>query len=198
MNSIKIIILLSSFLVLFPVWAQTPGEKQVSETKTQVDVNAGESMATNSETGSEADIKSGVVTTPGDAAGFTESKRDQLNARELSKKIQDRIKDPFMLPNHLYLTVKKKLSEVVGEGYVDDSVEPQKRWALKYYHLVAIIWNVKSPKAMITDKKKDLHIFQIGDRIGNNGGVISSIGNGRMIVRDNEIETTLRMESGEK
>ena len=198
--------LLSLFLTVFfvtsSVMAQTRIEKLEDEIKTQVEVNAGEpAMAipgAGSEAGVETGIKSDVAKGPDDEVGFTESKRNEVSSIALLRKIKDRIKDPFMLPNHLYLTVKKKLSEVVGEGYVDDSVEPQKRWALKYYKVVAIISNVKSPKAMVTDKMKDLHIFRIGDRIGNNGGVVASIGNGQMIVRDSEIETTLRLERADK
>lgn len=116
-----------------------------------------------------------------------------FNSKELEQKLSKRVKDPFMIPNYLYFKIKKKLSEVEGEGYVDESIEPQRRWALKHYQLVAIIWNVKKPKAMITDKLMSFHTFQRGDPIGNGGGVITSIEEGQIVVNENGLVTTLKI-----
>lgn len=115
------------------------------------------------------------------------------NSKELEKRVAERIKDPFMIPNHLFLKIKIKQGNVAGEGYVDESVEPQVRWALKHYKLVAIIWNVKKPKAMITDLENKLHMFHLKDRIGNGDGVIRSIGNGEVIVDEKGTETKFKM-----
>lgn len=98
-----------------------------------------------------------------------------------------------MLPGHLYLKIKRKLGDVQGEGYVDESVEPQRRWALKRYKLVAIIWNVKKPKAMILDLQNNMHMFYVNDRIGNGEGVITSIGNGEVVVDEKGNETRMKM-----
>lgn len=130
---------------------------------------------------------------PAKAGPFTQLTTGPNNSKELEKKIALRVKDPFMLPNHLYLKIKKKLGDVQGEGYVDESVEPQRRWALKRYKLVAIIWNVKKPKAMITDKLNNLHMFHVNDQIGNNEGIITSISNGEVVVDEKGIETKLKM-----
>lgn len=126
------------------------------------------------------------------------SQGGDISSKEIENKLKDRVKDPFTLPNHLYLTLKKKLGDAGGEGYVDESVEPQRRWALKYYRLMAIIWNVKNPKAMITDKKQTFHMFQVGDKIGNGGAVITSIGNGQVGVLEKEKETVLKMTDATK
>ena len=127
------------------------------------------------------------------AGPFTQQPSGLNNSKELEKKISGRTKDPFMLPNHLYMKIKRKLGDIQGEGYVDESVAPQLRWALKRYKLVAIIWNVKRPKAMITDQKNDLHMFYVNDRIGNGEGVITSINNGEVIVNEKGTEVKLFM-----
>ena len=130
---------------------------------------------------------------PPKAGPFTQASAGPNNSRDLEKKVAARIKDPFMLPNHLYLKIKRKLGDVQGEGYVDESMPPQKRWALKRYKLVAIIWNVKNPKAMINDSQGALHMFQVSDRIGNSEGIITSISNGEVVVNEKGNETKLRM-----
>lgn len=130
---------------------------------------------------------------PPKAGPYTQTETGPNNSKELEKKVAVRIKDPFMLPNHLYMKIKKKLGDVQGEGYVDESVEPQRRWALRHYKLIAIIWNVKKPKAMITDKQNNLHIFHVNDYIGNNEGIIKSIGNGAVFVDEKGIEARMKI-----
>lgn len=115
------------------------------------------------------------------------------NSRDLEKKVATRVKDPFMLPNHLYMRIKRKLGNEEGEGFVDESVEPQRRWALRYYKLVGIIWNVNQPKAMITDKDNVLHMFLVKDRIGNNEGQITAIRDGEVVVTEKGVEVRLRL-----
>lgn len=130
---------------------------------------------------------------PAKAGQFTQNPTTSFNSKELEKKVAVRVKDPFMLPNPLFMKIKKKLGDVQGEGYVDESVEPQRRWALKHYKLIAVIWNVKKPKAMITDRKGDIHMFYVDDHIGNNEGVIASIRNGEVLIVEKGAEIKLRM-----
>lgn len=137
------------------------------------------------------DIK--IPTGPVKAGPYTQQSVGTNNSRELEQKLAGRIKDPFMLPNHLYMKIKRKLGDIQGEGYIDESVEPQRRWALKRYKLVAIIWNVKRPKAMITDAKQDLHMFYVNDKIGNSEGVITAISNGEVTINEKGTESKLKM-----
>lgn len=130
---------------------------------------------------------------PAKAGPFTQQMTGVNNSKELEKKILGRTKDPFMLPNHLYLKIKRKLGDIQGEGYIDEGVAPQLRWALKRYKLIAIIWNVKRPKAIIADQKEDTHLFYLNDRIGNNEGVITSINDGEVLVNEKGTETRLIM-----
>ncbi len=115
------------------------------------------------------------------------------DVKTIEKKLTKRVKDPFMLPDELYLKIKKKLGDVQGEGYVDESVDPPRRWALKHYKLLAVIWNVKKPKAMFRDRKGDNHIFYVNDKIANNEGVITSIHGGEVVVREKDTEIKLRL-----
>lgn len=194
MNSIKILILL--ILISFSAQAQNPEmESDISDiTSDKTDDKTSDDSRASVPGPTSAPplaIKSGKGGAPPPRSG-------PMSIAELENKVKSRVKDPFMLPNHLYLTVKKKQGEVEGDGYVDESIEPTKRWALKYYHLIAIIWNVKKPKAMITDRNKTHHIFYIGDRIGNNEGVITSIGNGQVKVTEKSAEVILKMSNVDK
>ena len=137
------------------------------------------------------DIK--IPTGPVKAGQFTQQSVGVNNSKELEQRVAGRIKDPFMLPNHLYMKIKRKLGDIQGEGYIDESVEPQRRWALKRYKLVAIIWNVKRPKAMITDVNQELHMFYVNDKIGNSEGVITGISNGEVTINEKGTESKLKM-----
>ncbi|MEQ1723277.1 MAG: hypothetical protein ABL930_08870 [Pseudobdellovibrio sp.] len=135
-----------------------------------------------------------VLNAPAKAGQFTQNPVKVFDSKELEKSLAARIKDPFMLPNQLFFKIKRKLGDIQGEGYVDESVVPQKRWAMKHYKLVAIIWNVKKPKAMITDRKSDIHIFYVNDHIGNNEGVITAIRSGEVVIAEKGAEIKLKMQ----
>jgi Tfp pilus assembly protein PilP len=138
--------------------------------------------------------KKGTAPLAPKAGPNTQSQITVFNSKDLEKKIATRVKHPFMLPNQLFLKIKKKLGDTQGEGYVDESVVPQKRWAVKYYKLVAIIWNVKKPKAMITDRVKNIHVFYMNDHIGNNEGIITAIRSGEVVIKEKEAEIKLKMQ----
>lgn len=188
------IVMISLFLFTLAAMAQaidpnnlTPAQAtQIQETIEKVQAQPGDQFAI-------PQAPTPDKAAPPKAGPFTQANVGPNNSRDLEKKVAARIKDPFMLPNHLFLKIKKKLGDVQGEGYVDESVPPQKRWALKRYKLVAIIWNVKNPKAMINDSQGALHMFQVSDRIGNSEGIITSISNGEVVVDEKGNETKLRM-----
>lgn len=164
-----------------PSSAEPQAPSQATDTKAQSD----------NQRNDVGDIK--IPTGPVKAGPFTQQSVGTNNSKELEQKLAGRVKDPFMLPNHLYMKIKRKLGDIQGEGYIDESVEPQRRWALKRYKLVAIIWNVKRPKAMITDAKQDLHMFYVNDRIGNSEGIITGISNGEVTVNEKGTESKLKM-----
>ena len=161
---------------------EAPSRPQTGDSKPQVENQRNEP---------EGDIK--IPSGPVKVGQFTQQSIGTNNSKDLEQRIAGRIKEPFMLPNHLYMKIKRKLGDIQGEGYIDESIEPQRRWALKRYKLVAIIWNVKRPKAMITDAKQDMHMFYVNDKIGNSEGLITGISNGEVTINEKGTESRLKM-----
>lgn len=116
-----------------------------------------------------------------------------INTKVLEQTVANRVKSPFMIPNELYLKLMRKKGDSPTEGLVDLSVEPSRRWALKYYSLVAVIWNVKNPKAMILDKEGKMHLYREKDYIANQEGVITEINNGEVVVLERGVEVKLKL-----
>ena len=76
---------------------------------------------------------------------------------------------------------------------IDDAVDPIKRWPLNTYGLIGIIWDVKNPKALIMDQQRKVHMVRVRDRIGNAGGVITSIQEGSIVVMQDKIPEVMRL-----
>jgi Tfp pilus assembly protein PilP len=108
-----------------------------------------------------------------------------------------RNKSPFMIPTDLYNRVKQMQTVTTpsSEGAVDNQVEVRRRWPLRDYNLVAVMWGVKSPKAMISDRENKLHVFRVKDYIANSEGYISEITNGEVIVIERGAEIKLKLKS---
>lgn len=114
------------------------------------------------------------------------------NIKKLQQAAANREKSPFMIPNELYLKLLRKKGENQAE-VVDISIEPRRRFALKYYKVVAVIWNVKNPKAMIYDKDGVMHLFREKDYIANQEGFITEINNGEVVVLERGTEHKLKL-----
>lgn len=131
-------------------------------------------------------------------AQVDQSRANFMTDAELEQKIKNRFKDPFMIPNDIYLVIKKKQIGKSGDEVVDELAHPRQRWTLKYYKLIAVIWNVSQPKAMLQDKEGTVHMFTIGDYIGNRKGVVQSISDGRVTIIESGKEIVIRMISAPK
>ncbi len=124
----------------------------------------------------------------------------EIDMTRLSKEERlalSREKDPFMIPNHLYIRLKRIEGDTKGEGYVDENAPPQVRWALKHYKLVGVIWNVKQPKAIISisqDQGKT-YLYKEKDKIANNEGYIKKIQFGEVIIQEKDEEVKVKMNS---
>lgn len=112
---------------------------------------------------------------------------------ELEQRLKYRIKDPFMVPNDIYAIIKKRQIGKSGDEIIDELAHPRLRWTLKYYKLVAVIWNVSQPKAMLQDRDGAVHMFKIGDQIGNRKGLIQNIGDGSVTVLESGKEVIIKM-----
>lgn len=108
-----------------------------------------------------------------------------------------RNKSPFMIPTELYNRVKQMQTVKTSptEGVVDSQVEVRRRWPLRDYTLVAVMWGIKNPKAMIADRENKLHVFRVKDYIANSDGYISEITNGEVIVVERGAEIKLKLKS---
>lgn len=119
--------------------------------------------------------------------------------KELMAKANVRNKSPFMIPTELFLRIKRALGEKASNsGQVDTSIEVRRRWPVKDYNLVGVIWRVKNPKAMISDREGRVHIFKLKDYIANAEGYISEINNGEVIIVERGAEIKLELKSGKK
>lgn len=109
----------------------------------------------------------------------------------------NRNKSPFMIPTELYNRVKQMqtVKTSPSEGTVDSQIEVRRRWPLRDYTLVAVMWDVKSPKAMIADRENKLHVFRVKDYIANSEGYVSEITNGEVIVVERGAEIKLKLKS---
>jgi type IV pilus assembly protein PilP len=63
---------------------------------------------------------------------------------------------------------------------------PLERYDIDELKLTAIMWDVKSPRAMIMDPNKEMHIIAKDDRIGRRQGYVATIREGELVV----VETT--------
>lgn len=63
---------------------------------------------------------------------------------------------------------------------------PLERYDLDELKLTGILWDVKNPRAMFVDPKKEVHIVSKDDRIGRRRGYVAVIREGEVVV----VETT--------
>jgi hypothetical protein len=105
----------------------------------------------------------------------------------------ERQKSPFMIPNELYIKIKKKMGEKPNTVEVDDAVEVRLRWPLKDYKLVGVIYDTKKPKAMIADREGKVHVYREKELIANAGGYVAEINNGEVIVVEKGAEVKLQL-----
>ncbi len=72
----------------------------------------------------------------------------------------------------------------------EEPVTPLERYDLNQLKLVAIIWNVKEPRAMVEDSGGKGYIISAGTSIGKNKGVVSKINSTGIVVTEKVEEAT--------
>ncbi len=105
-------------------------------------------------------------------------------------------RDPFRLPKYLIEKITYKAPPAVDPAapdIIDDRVDPIRRWGTKEYVLVGIIWEVKSPKALLKDFQNRVHVVKLRDKLGNKDGVITSITEGTVVVTEKKVPVVLRL-----
>ncbi len=62
------------------------------------------------------------------------------------------------------------------------TLEPLELFDVKSLQVVAIVWGIKKPKALVQDPEKKVHTVFKGMRIGKNDGVVAEIREGEVVV----------------
>lgn len=106
-------------------------------------------------------------------------------------------RDPFRKPLYILELEEKSLKpQKTEEVRIDDKIEAIRRWPLRDYRLVGVIWDVKSPKAMIVDPSNTMHLLKRNYRIGDKDGIISAVSEGTITVIQDNIPVVMDISSG--
>lgn len=73
----------------------------------------------------------------------------------------------------------------VGPAKVVDSSDPLQRWDLDRFNVVAIMWEVRQPKAMVKDPDGKMYMIGKSTKIGRNAGQVVAIREGEVVVVEN-------------
>lgn len=60
--------------------------------------------------------------------------------------------------------------------------EPLESFEINQFKLVGVIWNVRDPKAMVSDPNGKLHMIKKETKIGRNNGFVAAIREGEVII----------------
>lgn len=69
-----------------------------------------------------------------------------------------------------------------GDAMALGPATPLERFEVEELKLLAIMWDVKSPRAMLMDPNKEIHIVGKDDRIGRKKGYIATIREGEIVI----------------
>ena len=106
-------------------------------------------------------------------------------------------RDPFRKPEEMLRReediARPKTPIVNTDEFIDSKMEAIRRWPLREYKLIGVIWDVKNPKAMLVDKNKTKHLLKKNYRIGNKNGLVSEIGEGSITVLQEGVPIVLTL-----
>ncbi|UYL08963.1 pilus assembly protein PilP [Bdellovibrio sp. SKB1291214] len=75
-----------------------------------------------------------------------------------------------------------KIIKVTRKETPADQLEPLQRWDLERLQIIGILWDVKTPRAMIKDPDGGVYTVTKSSRVGRNDGYISAIREGEVVV----------------
>ena len=126
--------------------------------------------------------------------GVPDSGNDNLDLPPVSIPKRPGIRDPFAKPKSLLDREADATKPVIDPAvYIDARIEPIRRFPLRNYTLVGIIFDVESPKAMIKDPEGNMHMVSKNQRIGNQEGVIEAIERGEVKVEEKGKQLSIRL-----
>ncbi len=103
-------------------------------------------------------------------------------------------KDPFRKPRNL-LDLEEEASRPkrIQDNQIDEKMEAIRRWPLQQYKLIAVIWDVSNPKAMIADPDGKKHLLKRSYRIGDQDGLITNIKEGSITVLQGNVPVVVSL-----
>ncbi len=69
-----------------------------------------------------------------------------------------------------------------GPLLADENMKPLQSYDLDQFKLVAVMWDIRTPRAMFMDPKAQVHIVGRDERIGRKNGYIAAIREGEVVV----------------
>lgn len=87
-------------------------------------------------------------------------------------------RDPFKP----YKSYRPTPSVITGLAKNIDSSDPLQRWDLDRFNVVAIMWEVRQPKAMVKDPDGKMYMISKNTKIGRNAGQVVTIREGEVVV----------------
>lgn len=73
-------------------------------------------------------------------------------------------------------------SQGLGQPRLVDESDPLQRWDLERFAVVAILWEVRQPKALVQDPDGKTYMIGKRTRIGRNNGQVVAIREGEVVV----------------
>jgi type IV pilus assembly protein PilP len=90
-------------------------------------------------------------------------------------------RDPFR-PFKTYHPPSPTGTTTTGPINVIDSSDPLQRWDLDRFAVVAIMWEIRLPKAMVKDPDGKMYMVSKSTKIGRNSGQVVAIREGEVVV----------------
>lgn len=90
------------------------------------------------------------------------------------------LRDPFK-PYRTY----RPAPVIQGNGGLVEITDPLQRWDLNRFGVVAIMWEVRNPRAMVRDPDGKLYMIARSTKIGRNSGEVVAIREGEVVVVEN-------------
>nr|BFD62052.1 hypothetical protein BdHM001_07330 [Bdellovibrio sp. HM001] len=90
-------------------------------------------------------------------------------------------RDPFKV----FKTVRPILPETAKQNEV---LEPLQRWEIDRLQVVGILWDVKTPRAMIRDPDGAVFVVTKNSKVGRSEGFVATIREGEVVVMETKYE----------
>ena len=117
----------------------------------------------------------------------------QNGVKQITNSLGDR--DPFQRPKYIDDLESDLIKNANIDTTEDDRVEAIRRWPLRAYKAIAIMWDIQNPKVMVVDPKGTLHLLKKNYRMGNRNGMITAINEGEIIVTESSIPVVIKIEA---